>query len=50
MNSKALRLTNEDNKGTVFERGTGAHYTSNIVYNLSDKDYMRVTSYVGMYR
>lgn len=45
-----LRLTNEDGKEVSFERGIGAHATSTIVYDLTDKDYAYFSSYVGVDR
>ena len=48
--NNALRLTDEDNNVVSFERGIGAHATSTITYDLSDKDYAFFSSYVGVDR
>lgn len=48
--NNALRLTNEDGNEVSFERGIGAHATSTITYDLSDKDYAFFSSYVGVDR
>ncbi|WP_455537756.1 NPCBM/NEW2 domain-containing protein [Terrisporobacter sp.] len=45
-----LRLTGEDNQEVTYQRGIGAHSTSTIIYDLSDKDYSYFTSYVGVDR
>ena len=45
-----LRLTNENGEVAVYERGIGAHSTSTIVYDLTDKNYDYFTSYVGVDR
>ena len=45
-----LRLTNEDGSVATYERGIGAHSTSTIIYDLSDKDYQFFSSYVGVDR
>ena len=45
-----LRLTNEDGLVATYEHGIGAHSTSTIVYDLSDKDYQFFSSYVGVDR
>lgn len=45
-----LRLTNEDGSVAIYEHGIGAHSTSTIVYDLSDKDYQFFSSYVGVDR
>ena len=50
MSGKALRLTNENGQEVTYERGIGAHSTSTIIYDLSDKDYAYFTSYVGVDR
>ena len=47
---RTLRLTNEDGSEVSFERGIGAHATSTIVYDLTDKDYAYFSSYVGVDR
>ena len=47
-----LRLTDENNKEVVYEKGLGAHSTSTVIYDLTklDKEYSRFTSYVGVDR
>ncbi|MDO4925775.1 MAG: NPCBM/NEW2 domain-containing protein [Turicibacter sp.] len=45
-----LRLTNEDGSVVTYEHGIGAHSTSTIVYDLSDKEYQFFSSYVGVDR
>ncbi|MFR3815177.1 MAG: NPCBM/NEW2 domain-containing protein [Turicibacter sp.] len=45
-----LRLTNEDGSVATYEHGIGAHSTSTIIYDLSDKDYQFFSSYVGVDR
>ena len=45
-----LRLTGSDGKGVVYEKGIGAHSTSTITYDLTDKDFAYFTSYVGVDR
>ena len=45
-----LRLTNEDGSVATYEHGIGAHSTSTIVYDLSDKEYQFFSSYVGVDR
>ena len=45
-----LRLTNEDGSVATYEHGIGAHSTSTIIYDLSDKDYQFCSSYVGVDR
>ena len=50
ISGKALRLTNEKGKEVSYEKGIGAHSTSTIVYDLSDKNYAYFTSYVGVDR
>ena len=50
ISGSALRLTDENNQEVVYERGIGAHSTSTIIYDLSDKDYAYFTSYVGVDR
>lgn len=47
---KTLRLTNEEGNEVSFERGIGAHATSSIIYDLTDKDYAYFSSYVGVDR
>ena len=47
---KTLRLTGEDGQEVSYERGIGAHSTSTIIYDLSDKDYAYFSSYVGVDR
>ncbi|MBM6838349.1 NPCBM/NEW2 domain-containing protein, partial [Clostridium saudiense] len=46
----ALRLTDGDGNVVSFERGIGAHATSTIIYDLTDKDYAYFSSYVGVDR
>ena len=41
---KTLRLTGEDGQEVSYERGIGAHSTSTIIYDLSDKDYVYFSS------
>ena len=50
ISGKTLRLTNENGQEVAYERGIGAHSTSTIIYNLTDKDYAYFTSYVGVDR
>ena len=50
VSGRALRLTNENGQEVTYERGIGAHSTSTIIYDLSDKDYAYFTSYVGVDR
>lgn len=50
ISGKTLRLTGENGEEISYERGIGAHSTSTITYNLSDKDYAYFTSYVGVDR
>lgn len=50
ISNKSLRLTDEDGNEVSFERGIGAHATSTIVYDLTDKDYSYFSSYVGVDR
>ena len=45
-----LRLTNEKGQEVSYEKGIGAHSTSTIVYDLSDKNYAYFSSYVGVDR
>ena len=41
---RTLRLTGEDGQEVSYERGIGAHSTSTIIYDLSDKDYVYFSS------
>lgn len=50
ISGKVLRLTGEDGQEVSYERGIGAHSTSTIVYDLTDKNYDYFTSYVGVDR
>ena len=50
MSNNALRLTDENSQEVVYERGIGAHSTSTIIYDLTEKDYAYFTSYVGVDR
>ena len=50
VSANALRLTNEDGNEVSFERGIGAHSTSSIIYDLTDKNYAYFSSYVGVDR
>lgn len=50
ISGRSLRLTDENGQEVSYERGIGAHSTSTIIYNLSDKDYAYFTSYVGVDR
>ena len=45
-----LRLTGEDGKEVVYDKGIGAHATSTIVYDLTDKKVAYFTAYVGVDR
>lgn len=45
-----IRLTGENNKERVYEKGIGTHANSTVVYDLTDKDYAYFTSYVGVDR
>lgn len=45
-----LRLTNQDGREVVYEKGIGAHSNSTIVYDLTDKDAEYFTSFVGIDR
>ena len=47
---KPLRLTGSNGKEVVYEKGIGAHATSTITYDLTDKDFAYFTSYVGVDR
>ncbi len=46
LNAKSLRLWDGE-KEVTYEKGIGTHAHSEIVYNLTDKDYGYFTSYVG---
>lgn len=48
--NNTLRLTGKNGEEVSFERGIGAHATSTIVYDLTDKDYGIFSSYVGVDR
>ncbi|WP_315792591.1 NPCBM/NEW2 domain-containing protein [Paenibacillus sp. BIC5C1] len=50
ISNHALRLTDENNREVIYDRGIGAHSNSTIVYDLNDKDYNYFTSYVGVDR
>ncbi|UEL47268.1 NPCBM/NEW2 domain-containing protein [Terrisporobacter hibernicus] len=50
VSSNVLRLTDEKGQTVNFEKGIGTHSTSTIVYDLSDKNSVRFTSYVGVDR
>lgn len=50
ISNHALRLTDENNREVIYDRGIGAHSNSTIVYDLSDKNYDYFTSYVGVDR
>lgn len=50
ISGNALRLTDENGNEVSYEKGIGAHSTSTIVYDLSDKDYAYFSSYVGVDR
>lgn len=50
ISSNTLRLTDESNREVAYERGIGAHSSSTIVYDLSDKNYDYFTSFVGVDR
>ena len=50
ISSKPLRLTDENGNEVTYKRGIGAHSTSTITYDLSDKHYGYFTSYVGVDR
>lgn len=45
-----LRLTGENGQEVTYEKGIGAHSTSTIVYDLTDKNVDYFTSYVGVDR
>lgn len=48
--AKALRLTDANGKEVTYSKGLGAHSTSSIIYDLSDKNYDYFTAYVGVDR
>ncbi len=50
ISGRTLRLTDENSKEIAYERGIGAHSTSTIIYDLTDKNYDYFTSYVGVDR
>ena len=50
ISGNTLRLTDENGEEVSFERGVGAHSTSTITYDLTDKDYVYFSSYVGVDR
>ena len=50
ISGKTLRLTDESGQEVSYEKGIGAHSTSTIVYDLSDKNYAYFSSYVGVDR
>ena len=50
ISGRTLRLTDENGQEISYERGIGAHSTSTIIYDLSDKDYAYFSSYVGVDR
>ena len=50
ISGRTLRLTDENGKEVAYERGIGAHSTSTIIYDLTDKNYDYFTSYVGVDR
>lgn len=50
ISGKTLRLTDENGQEVSYEKGIGAHSTSTIVYDLSDKNYAYFSSYVGVDR
>ena len=50
ISGNALRLTNENGQEVSYEKGIGAHSTSTIIYDLSDKDYAYFSSYIGVDR
>jgi hypothetical protein len=45
-----LRLTGENNQIVTYEKGIGAHSTSTIIYDLTDKKATYFSSYVGVDR
>ncbi|WP_422658835.1 NPCBM/NEW2 domain-containing protein [Paenibacillus sp. EC2-1] len=50
ISAKALRLTDENNREVIYERGIGAHSNSTIVYDLTNKNMDYFTSFVGVDR
>ncbi|MEG0438177.1 MAG: NPCBM/NEW2 domain-containing protein [Solibacillus sp.] len=50
ISNNTLRLTGEDGSVKAYEKGIGAHATSTIVYDLTDKDAEYFTSFVGVDR
>lgn len=50
ISAQALRLTAEDGSEIAYKKGIGAHSTSTIVYELTDKDADYFTSFVGVDR
>ena len=50
ISGNTLRLTDENGEEVSFERGVEAHSTSTITYDLTDKDYVYFSSYVGVDR
>ena len=50
ISGRALRLTDENGKEVAYERGIGAHSTSTIIYDLTDKNCDYFTSYIGVDR
>lgn len=50
ISAKALRLTDENNREVIYERGIGAHSNSTIVYDLTDNNMDYFTSFVGVDR
>ena len=50
ISGRTLRLTAENGQEVSYERGIGAHSTSSIIYDLTDKDYAYFSSYVGVDR
>ena len=48
--SNPLRLTNEHGEIVTYDRGIGAHSTSTIIYDLTNKNYGFFTAYVGVDR
>ena len=50
ISAKTLRLTAEDGSEVAYKKGIGAHSTSTIVYDLTDKDADYFTSFVGVDR
>lgn len=50
ISGNALRLTDEAGQVVTYKKGIGAHSTSTIVYDLTDKEAAYFTSYVGVDR